>query len=307
MNSNEIISGFTFSFDQGIAENLGIEAAIVYNHIIYWLKINSGKPNAEMIEEKYWMYETIKQMADFFGFLSEDQISRAIKKLVDARLIIRKPLNKNPFDRTSWYTIPNQQLLKKSLRNTENREMQERKSATSDSAISGVSDVANPRHVIYTTEEQTKEKQQHNAAVFFENSNKKETIIYACITHIDIPMDDKIWTCNHYPEEIVKNALEWCIESKDKLIKPLAAALKWACLKKLEAPKNQIDEIHENKTYAMKYDGAKNQYVQVYTLTNCVEISYLGGQKEAFTLEYEAKGFFEQFKNALRKVQIPII
>jgi hypothetical protein len=112
MNPSDLISGFSLSVDQGIAEQVGIDAAFVYNHIIYWLKINASKLESKMIEGAYWMYETHKQMAEFFGFYSEDQISRAIKKLVDVGLIIKKCLSNNPFDRTLWYTVHDQGLLK---------------------------------------------------------------------------------------------------------------------------------------------------------------------------------------------------
>lgn len=147
-NPSDIISGFNLSFDQGIAEHIGIEAAIVYNHIIYWLKINASKPDSEMVEGKYWMHETQQQMKEFFRCLSDDQISRALKKLVDFGLIIKKTLSRNKFDRTCWYTVTNQELLKKSFRNTRNRGMH-----TPEIAESEPPEIA---ECIYTTKEQQK-------------------------------------------------------------------------------------------------------------------------------------------------------
>jgi len=117
MRPDEIFSGFNVSLDQGIAENLSVSAALIYNHILYWLKINANKPETKMIDGKYWMYETNKQMAEFFKFLSEEEISKGIKKLKEAGLIEVRKLSKNPFDHTSWYTIYDQSKIKKGLRN----------------------------------------------------------------------------------------------------------------------------------------------------------------------------------------------
>lgn len=155
-----------------------------------------------------------------------------------------------------------------------------------------------------TNTKETNQKKQQHAAVFFENSKEQ---IHPYLVNIEIPKVDKIEITKKYDPEIIKNAIEWATHPKNPPKTCLAASIKWACQNKPEVPKNPIYEINENKSYAIKYDGVKNQYAQVYALNNCVEISYIGGQKEAFTLEYEAKGFIEQFKNALRKVQIPLL
>jgi DNA-binding Lrp family transcriptional regulator len=148
MEKTEIVSGFNLSIDQGVASHVGVDAALIFNHIIYWLRINAGKSDAIQIDGKYWMYETNKQMAEFFGFMSEDSVSRGLKKLKEAGLIEIAKLSKNPFDHTSWYTVCDQGLIKKSLRNPQIRGIDNRKSAGSDTRKSAES--------IYTTEEQQK-------------------------------------------------------------------------------------------------------------------------------------------------------
>lgn len=114
MTPNEIISGYSHTFDTGIAQGLGLHSAIVYNHIIYWLRINANKSSekANFHEGKFWMYETRKEMSDFFGYISEDEIYKAIKKLVEAGLILKGNFNKSAFDKTLWYTVTDQELIK---------------------------------------------------------------------------------------------------------------------------------------------------------------------------------------------------
>jgi hypothetical protein len=115
-----IISGHSISFDTGIAKSLGVNAALIFNHIVYWLKVNASKKDAVLIEDKIWMYETQKDIAAYFEFLTEDEVQKAIKKLLDAGLLIKGCFNKNVFDRTNWYTTSDQSYytdLKKCLRN----------------------------------------------------------------------------------------------------------------------------------------------------------------------------------------------
>ncbi len=105
MNPSEIISGHTIAFDHGIAMECGINAAIIYNHIIFWLKVNKDKPESQH-EGKVWMYSTQEKMAEFFQFFDEREVKYCIKKLVDVGLLEKKNFNKNPFDHTNWYSLP---------------------------------------------------------------------------------------------------------------------------------------------------------------------------------------------------------
>lgn len=114
-NPESIISGHSHSFDTGIASTLGLHAAIVFNHIVYWLKINASKKDAKMINGRYWMYETQQQISDFLGYLSKDEVHKAVKKLKEAGLLISENLNPNPFDKTSWYTVSDQNLIIKKM------------------------------------------------------------------------------------------------------------------------------------------------------------------------------------------------
>jgi DNA-binding Lrp family transcriptional regulator len=112
MNPHDLFSKHSHSINQGIARHLGLDCAAVLSHIIYWLQINASKKDAEMIEGKYWMYETQKQIADFLGYLSEDTVQKALKKLVELGILIKGNFNKNAFDRTTWYTVFDQEIIK---------------------------------------------------------------------------------------------------------------------------------------------------------------------------------------------------
>ena len=108
MNEKKLDSFFSLSFNYSIAKELGINEAIIFNHIEYWLRINSKKSHNEnnVIDGKIWMFESVSKMCEYLDFLSEKQVYTAIKNLVNAGYLIEGSFNKNKFDRSKWYTIP---------------------------------------------------------------------------------------------------------------------------------------------------------------------------------------------------------
>lgn len=108
--SRELASGFSHSFDTGIASTVGVNAAIVYNHILYWLRHNfiEGK-NFE--EEKTWMYNSFEKMAAYMPYFTKDQVRRSVEDLIKFGLIIKSSFNKSKFDHTSWYSVADQSII----------------------------------------------------------------------------------------------------------------------------------------------------------------------------------------------------
>src|SRR5690606_6099606 len=108
------ISGHSHSFDTGIAKELGVNCAIVYNHIVYWLRINAAKGQG-IKEGVVWMYETQEQMAQFLEYLSINEVKKAVVKLLESGVLIKGNFNSNSFDKTNWYTVANQSIIQKSF------------------------------------------------------------------------------------------------------------------------------------------------------------------------------------------------
>ena len=107
-----MISGHSHSFDVGIAKTLGINCAIVFNHIVYWLRVNAHK-SSNIRDGKIWMYETQQDIAECLDYLTVDEVKKAIIKLLRAGILIKGNYNKNPFDRTNWYTTADQNIIQK--------------------------------------------------------------------------------------------------------------------------------------------------------------------------------------------------
>lgn len=107
---NPLTLGHSHSFDVSVAEHCGLEAAAVFNHIVYWLKANKAK-DKNFHEGKTWMYDTYDAMASYLTYLTARQIQYAIMKLVDQGLLVKEKIRKNRNDHTNWYAIGDESLL----------------------------------------------------------------------------------------------------------------------------------------------------------------------------------------------------
>lgn len=90
------------SFDPDIAEQVGINAAVIYQNIVWWCDKNAGN-GKHFHEGRYWTYNSVKAFAVLFPYLTRDQIRRALEKLVSEGLILVGSFNETGYDRTHWY------------------------------------------------------------------------------------------------------------------------------------------------------------------------------------------------------------
>lgn len=156
-NPSDIISGHTIAFDHGIAIECGINAAIIYNNIIFWLRANKDKPDS-FKEGKVWMYQTQEKMAEFFQFFSIKETKNAIKILLDAGLLVKKNFNKNHFDQTNWYSLSDE-CYQKVFTKVPKRPIDDTQKGPSDGAPPGPSDGAPPGPCIKEDKEEDKKIQ----------------------------------------------------------------------------------------------------------------------------------------------------
>ena len=93
-------------FDKRVAKEFSVNAAIVLNNIDFWVKANKEQGKREVFKEgKWWTYSSISQYAEIMDYLSEKQIIKALKDLRNAGLLLKDCFNKNPYDRTAWYSV----------------------------------------------------------------------------------------------------------------------------------------------------------------------------------------------------------
>lgn len=91
-------------FNTKVAKKLGIVEAVLLHNIQFWIDKNRVNEK-HFYKGKYWTYNSAKAFSELFEYLSDRQISRALKQLVDDGWLIKDNFNANPFDRTNWYAL----------------------------------------------------------------------------------------------------------------------------------------------------------------------------------------------------------
>lgn len=106
------------SFEPEIAAKVGVNAAVIYQNILFWTRKNAA--NGKHIHEgKVWTYNSVKALNKLFEYLSPAQIRTAIGKLLDAGLIYEGNFNQIAYDRTKWYGVPCEIHLSKTANGVE--------------------------------------------------------------------------------------------------------------------------------------------------------------------------------------------
>lgn len=92
------------TFNVNLATEVGLNQAILLQHLYYWHQINHKKKN-NIKDGKVWTYNTIVEFHSIFPYLTERQISYAFSSLEKDGFVEIGNYNKASFDKTKWYTL----------------------------------------------------------------------------------------------------------------------------------------------------------------------------------------------------------
>ena len=96
--------------NKALARALGLKEALVLQQINYWIEINK-KSGKNYHDEKYWTYNSIRAWQENdFDYMSVDTVKRTFAKLEKAGYLLVGNYNKDPRDKTKWYTINDEKL-----------------------------------------------------------------------------------------------------------------------------------------------------------------------------------------------------
>ena len=90
-------------FDPEIAKLVGVNAAVIYQNIVWWTQKNAANER-HFYEGRYWTYNSVKAFESLFPYLTAKQIRSALLKLEDEGLIASGNFNQSAYDRTKWYS-----------------------------------------------------------------------------------------------------------------------------------------------------------------------------------------------------------
>lgn len=91
-------------FDPQIAKEYGVNAAIIFQNLAYWIERNRAN-ETNFHDGRYWTYNSVRALTEPFPYLTDKQIRGALKKLEEGGMILVGNYNKSAYDRTRWYAL----------------------------------------------------------------------------------------------------------------------------------------------------------------------------------------------------------
>ena len=91
-------------FNINVAKQFGVNCAIILNNIVYWYEKNKEN-GVNFYDGKYWTYNTSKAWAKLFPYFTVRQVEYCLKQLYDNGILFKDCYNKDPRDRTNWYSL----------------------------------------------------------------------------------------------------------------------------------------------------------------------------------------------------------
>lgn len=92
------------AFDSEVAKLVGVNAAVLFKNIEYWVEKNATNGQNEH-DGRFWTYNSVKAFSEQFPYMTEKQTRSALKRLEDSGLVEAGVYNDAAYDRTKWYTL----------------------------------------------------------------------------------------------------------------------------------------------------------------------------------------------------------
>jgi hypothetical protein len=97
-------------FDSAIADEVGVNAAVIYQNIAFWCERNEAN-NENMHEGRAWTFNSVKAYGSLFPYLTPDQIRRSLEKLVEVGLLGSGHFHEDQRIRAKWFCVLRQSHL----------------------------------------------------------------------------------------------------------------------------------------------------------------------------------------------------
>ena len=94
-----------FSFDSDVARDVGVNAAVLFYNIAWWIEKNKAN-NVNFHDGDYWTYNSMKAYTEMFPFMSKKTIETAIGLLNSIinciLLVITNKISKRVAETSLW-------------------------------------------------------------------------------------------------------------------------------------------------------------------------------------------------------------
>ena len=83
----------------------GVNEAVIFQEFLCQIKDLEYEGLDELHDGEYWIRTSVKELAEYFTYLTEKQIRTVLEKLRAGGFLKVSNYNEDPHDRTLWYTF----------------------------------------------------------------------------------------------------------------------------------------------------------------------------------------------------------
>ena len=209
-------------FDRTLAREIGDRHATVLQQVHFWIELNKKKKNIEVYKDGYyWTYRSIKKWhEEDFDYLSLSTVRRTFDDLIEEGYLITGDYNKFGADRTKWYRVNKEKLIKLYEKLTNEKHLSDMTNANVQNEQMQLSKMSNSElfKMSKPIQENNKRLNKENNISYHSSSNN---IIYSEQTLRDddrLIEDDKknISSRKKYNTQYFKDSFGYTRVSKDK-------------------------------------------------------------------------------------------
>lgn len=99
-----------YMFDVELAKQYGTDEAIFLENLIFWV-IRNRENERNFFDGRTWTYNSVRALKSLFPFWSDYQMRRVLESLIKQGVVVKGNYNKNPYDRTMWYALADEEKL----------------------------------------------------------------------------------------------------------------------------------------------------------------------------------------------------
>lgn len=101
-----MITTATCTYDPEVAEEYGLEEAILLKNFDLWTSPDKENPNdRKYFSGRYWINVSLKELHAIFYHMSISTIRRTLDNLLDEGLLMKDNFNPNPLEKILWYAL----------------------------------------------------------------------------------------------------------------------------------------------------------------------------------------------------------
>ena len=93
-----------YSFDIDLAQQYGVNEAIMLQNFIYWIAKNAAN-GKNYHDGRYWTYNSVAALVTLFPFWSYKQVRNILASLIKQGCLVEGNYNEMKYDRTKWYAL----------------------------------------------------------------------------------------------------------------------------------------------------------------------------------------------------------